>query len=77
MNNNELDLLNAISIILGLQNLRENREQSAHNDVERANSKQADYLLTKINERFAEQNELLAMIYGTIQLILQEVSKND
>jgi len=30
-------------------NLNENREQSAHNDVQTANDKQAEYLLREIN----------------------------
>ena len=39
------DILNLASLMIGLQNLNENREQSAQNDVQRANDKQANYLL--------------------------------
>ena len=60
--NNSNDILNAISILLGLQNLQENRKQSEHNDVEIANNKQAEHLLREINKRFDEQNQVLAAI---------------
>ena len=60
-NNNESDIILAIvSILLGLQNLQENREQSAHNDVQAANDKQAKYLLEEISQKFDEQNKILA-----------------
>jgi hypothetical protein len=60
MNNNNpnySELLNALSLILAMQNLSENREQSQYNDVHKANDEQAELLLKKINDRFAEQNE--------------------
>lgn len=60
MNNNELDILAVVSVLLGVQNLQENRQQSAHNDVQLANDKQAEYLLQEINRRFDEQNNILA-----------------
>lgn len=62
MNNNSQDILNAISILLGLQNLQENRKQSEHNDVQMANDKQAEYLLNEINKKFNEQNLILSAI---------------
>ena len=58
-NNNEIDILAVISVLLGLQNLNENRQQSAHNDVQAANDKQAAYLLEEINRRFDEQNKMI------------------
>ena len=57
INPNYSDLLNALSLILAMQNLSENREQSQYNDVHKANDEQAELLLKKINDRFAEQNE--------------------
>ena len=36
------DILNLASLMVGLANLNENREQSAHNDVQRENSRQAE-----------------------------------
>lgn len=64
-NNNEIDMgyiLGVISILLGMINLQENREQSAHNDIQIANDKQAKYLLEGITQKFDEQNEMLEKI---------------
>ena len=61
-NQNYSDLLNALSLILAVENLNENRQQSQYNDVHTANDKQAELLLEKINKRFAEQNENIAQI---------------
>lgn len=63
MNNNQnIDFLQLFSIYLGYQNLIENREQSAHNDIEKANQEQAEFLLNKFSEQFEEQNKLLYKI---------------
>ena len=61
MNKNEefFDMLNILSLVLGYENLQENRQQSRHNDVQAANSFQAEYLLNEINKRFDEQNKIL------------------
>ena len=61
-NDNFFNILNLASLLVGIQNLNENRSQSAHNDVEAANTKQAEFLLAEINRRFEEQNEMLAQI---------------
>lgn len=50
------------SIALGYQNLQENREQSAHNDVSAANDEQAAYMLSEIGRKFDEQNAMLKEI---------------
>lgn len=39
--------------------MQENRLQSAQNDVQAANDRQAEYLLNEINRRFDEQNKIL------------------
>ena len=70
--NNFFDAINLASLIIGLQNLQENREQSSHNDVQSANNKQAEYLLNEINARFQEQNVLLDKILK----LLEELCKN-
>lgn len=59
MNNNNGDLLNIVSILIGLQNLQENREQTAHNDVQIANDNQAKFLLDELKKQFDEQNKML------------------
>lgn len=55
--NNFGDLINIIALAIGLENLFENRIQTAQNDVNAANDAQAEYLLSEINRRFDEQNE--------------------
>lgn len=58
-NQNYSDLFNALSLILAVENLKQNEAQSQYNDVHRANDEQAKLLLENINERFAEQNDML------------------
>lgn len=52
--------------------MQENRLQSAQNDVQAANDKQAHYLLQEINRRFDEQNRMLERL---IELMEQEGRK--
>ena len=58
-NENEIDILAVISILLGMQNLQENRLQSKHNDVQIANNNQAKLLLEDIHRQFDLQNKIL------------------
>ena len=58
-NNELINLINILSFVVGLQNMQENRLQSAQNDVQSANDRQAEYLLNEINLRFDEQNKIL------------------
>lgn len=57
-----IDLISVMSFLLGYQNLQENRQQSAHNDVSAANDKQAQFLLTELTAKFEEQNKMLKQI---------------
>lgn len=59
MDNNNGDLLNLVSILIGLQNLQENREQSEYNDIQSANDNQTKFLLDELNKKFDEQNKML------------------
>lgn len=72
-NNNYSDLLGILSLVIGLRNLDENRQQSAHNDVQQANDKQASYLLQEINNRFDEMNQRLseqnAILFKLLELL--------
>ena len=61
-NNNDIDLLAILSVMLGVINVQENRLQSAQNDVQSANDKQAQFLLNEINKKFDEQKEILNKI---------------
>jgi hypothetical protein len=74
-NNNLFDIINLASLIIGMQNLRENREQSAHNDVQVANAEQAQYLLTEITRQFERQNQQLTEILQTLKIVLQKVQE--
>lgn len=58
-NNWNGNLLNVFSILLGYENLMENRQQSADNDVNMAQAKQ---ILDDLHEQFAYQNRLLEEI---------------
>ena len=70
--NNELsNLINILSLVVGLQNMQENRLQSAQNDVQSANDRQAEYLLNEINRRFDEQNMMLERL---IELMEKEAN---
>lgn len=70
--NKDLDLLGLFSIYLGIVNLQENREQSAHNDVSSANDKQARYLLSELYNKFDEQNEMLKKILSILEELKNE-----
>lgn len=70
MGDRQFDLLDAISILsfcLGYENLIENRQQSAQNDVSAANDKQAQYLMEEFGRRFDEQNEMLREILKVVK----------
>lgn len=61
-----LDILSVMSFLLGVQNLQENRQQSAHNDVSAANDKQAKFILEELGRKFEEQNAMLREILEVI-----------
>lgn len=71
-NNNQqqisfLDLLTILSFIIAIENLQENREQSAHNDVQTANARQERSLLKEIKKMFEEQNKMLNEIIALLR----------
>lgn len=66
-NDSFLDLINVLSLIIGMQNLQENREQSAHNDVHVENEAQAKYILTEIAALLEEQNVMLREILSILK----------
>ena len=66
-NNNDIDLLAILSVMLGVINVQENRLQSAQNDVQSANDRQAQYMLEEINKKFDEQNIRLDRIEKIIE----------
>lgn len=62
-----VDILQIWSIMLGYQNLYENREQTKENDVKSANDAQAKYLLEELSRKFDEQNKLLERILKAVE----------
>lgn len=60
-NNNDTsgNLLDLISILLGYENLMENRQQSEDNNVAKHNKAQSDSLLQDLHAQFDKQNEML------------------
>ena len=71
---NYSDLLNALSLILAVENLSENRQQSQYNDVHKANDEQAELLLEKINEGFSEQNENIDLILKILRVHTEKLN---
>ena len=70
MNQREFDFTDMISILslaLGYENLLENRQQSAQNDIGAANDAQAKFMLEEINGRFEDQNKVLVEIQQRLQ----------
>lgn len=61
-----IDMLSVMSFFLGLENLQENRQQSAQNDVNAANDKQAKQLLEELGKKFEEQNVMLRKILEVV-----------
>lgn len=74
-NNELINLINILSFVIGLQNMQENRLQSAQNDVQAANDKQAHYLLQEINRRFDEQNKILDEQNGMLERLIELIKK--
>lgn len=62
-----LDMISVLSFLLGYQNLQENRQQSAHNDVSAANDRQAKFLLEELSRKFEEQNAMLREILEVVK----------
>ena len=82
INQNYSDLLNALSLILAVENLKQNEAQSQYNDVHRANDEQAELILKEINDRVAEQDETINEILkickennAILSVMLKENSK--
>lgn len=70
MNGRQFDIIDAISVasfLLGLENLQENRDQSAQNDVNAANDKQASFLLSEIGKRLDKQDATLERILDKLE----------
>lgn len=62
-----IDIISVASFLLGMENLQENRQQSAQNDVNAANDKQASFLLSEIGKRLDRQDEALALVLKKLE----------
>lgn len=62
-----LDIISVLSFMLGYENLLENRQQSAQNDVSAANDKQAKFLIEELGRKFEEQNSMLLEILEVLK----------
>ena len=74
-NQNYSDLLNALSLILAVENLKQNEAQSQYNDVHKANDEQAKLLLKEINQKFEEQNIILREHTALLNEIYKKVGE--
>lgn len=70
-NNNFGILLDIISILLGYENLMENRQQSAENNINKSNQEQAKQILDDLHEQFNEQNAMLEYQNHLLEQILK------
>lgn len=61
-----MDVLSVLSLIIGYSNLIENRQQSAQNDVNAANDKQAKQILAEIGKRLDQQDTVLEKILEVV-----------
>ena len=75
INQNYSDLLNALSLILAVENLKQNEAQSQYNDVHKANDEQAKLLLKEINERFENQDIVLREHTALLNEIYKKVGE--
>lgn len=64
-------LLDIISILLGYENLMENRQQSAENNINKSNQEQAKQILDDLHEQFNEQNTMLEYQNHLLEQILK------
>lgn len=69
-----LDIISVLSFLLGYENLLENRQQSAHNDVSAANETQTQFLLEELGRKFEEQN---AMLLEILEVLRREKSNRE
>lgn len=72
-----IDLISILSLALGYENLLENRQQSAQNDVGAANDAQAQFLLKNIYARFEEQDKALAKIQQKLDVIIDSMNEKE
>lgn len=70
-NSNFDNILNLISILLGYENLIENRQQSADNNISKSNQEQAKQILDDLHAQFDKQNSMLEYQNNLLEEILK------
>lgn len=65
---NFMGILQVASLLVGMQNLQENRIQTQHNDVQSANDRQAAYMLAEISKSFKELNTKLDKVMQALKI---------
>ena len=66
-NQNFIDFISLMAFAVGIENLQENRQQTADNDVNKANDRQAEYLLKELTKQFTEINRRLEAIENMLK----------
>ena len=66
MNNDFDTMVNMISLILGIENLRENLSQNDKYEIMRRVDETTEILLRKVDERIEEQNKMLKEILNRL-----------
>lgn len=65
--NNFMNAVDLVALLIGIINLQENRTQSAQNDVNAANEREARYLLDEIGKRLDAQDAILKQILDKLE----------
>ena len=61
-NQNFMNAVDLAALLIGIVNLQENRQQTAYNDVNTANEREARYILEQVNMRLDAQDAMLRRI---------------
>lgn len=61
-NQNFMNAVDVVALLIGIMNLLENRQQSAQNDVNAANEREARYLLDELGKRLDTQDAMIKEI---------------
>ena len=65
--NNFMDAVNIVALLIGVENMLENRTQTAQNDVNAANEVEARYILGEIGKRLDAQDAIIKEILEVVK----------
>lgn len=69
-NENFMDAVNIAGFILGIVNVLQNAEALSQNDILDMNQQQSKFILSELEKRFSEQNEILEKQNDMLKRIL-------